>query len=1069
MNLCGVEAARPSRQIISPDGDDAPGIDDKRGSALPSCCGGIIQRCSGPVVERRKVDKNKQRAFKGGAGMARDLHFDLPALADRYKYTPGKTLGILSQAIHLESKQRRAILKIPKKSVPQQDTLGDQVVKDVRQRLEALLKLDHVNVLPLHEACEDARSIYLVYEWPEGGMMLEHLTSFHEDVTEAHLASVARECLAAISAAASFSLHHLDWSLLCIFLGYKDRFSPVKVFGFGLAGVIVPFVTTRKVSRSNKHFYASPELFSDNPKNLSHHKLQACDVWSVGTLVYMLFSGRPPFYGPYKELAERVKKGIYSFGYEFDMVSREVKDAIEKMLSRKVENRPSASDLLKHPFVMKQICARKKEGVVCQDALTKLDQFAKETHCKQTLSRLLADLGLQESMYSELEEKFKQLDLDGNGLIEVNELCEVAATLPDSKDSEAVSKSIAAILKTCDRNENSTVDISEFVSAVVLHLEQNDERLLEKAFEKMDANRDARITKGELFKVLKQYSASLNPEEVTGFVKDMDKDSDQKIDYNEFKHLFPAMKDRDDEAKANLRHIRQSSEDQKKVFATLQKNAEKFVVALKVASGSLAVEYSRMFKAGGNERIIAEKLKDLITLVKDFAGNEEDPNKKAELDRKNGALSGLKMMHRYGTTKDDGLEKLTMKARENESGSGSGSESDHGPRKTVNRNARGNEVEVSNEKDPNENALTVIEDYMIRNWGLKSWNRDAMKKLCNFRRRHLWLGGGDGFSKLRTEIQNQFQACLRLPTGSRVNVAGNEGSDHEHEHEQQEEDHEIDEAHVGVEIKPWTTNSKKYKATKVAMELSGGARITVFGPFEDAEAAQKKFDQLGKQYLYEFHLSDDGTKELVDIEKLIRHKCCRSWLPRLGFWVTELKHSLDEQRVHVHERRKTHLDCIKHVMQTCERVMLSLCDLLCWQEESIRAFAAIEDLCMVPPATKRYLPFRGDLDEDARTPRDEEDVDLMASAEIEKSRSAFFQASQALDDDGGATFGEDNVGLYASQSAANLAASTVGDFQAGGLGRQPLLNRASVRMDHDPKVRQKIADTAKQQAMSMHF
>ena len=60
----------------------------------------------------------------------------------------------------------------------------------------------------------------------------------------------------------------------------------------------------------------------------------------------------------------------------------------------------------------------------------------------------------------------------------------------------------------------------------------------------MDKNGDARVTKKELFTVLRQYSGTVNTEEVSEFVKGTDDDKDEKIDYREFTMLFPQVKGR---------------------------------------------------------------------------------------------------------------------------------------------------------------------------------------------------------------------------------------------------------------------------------------------------------------------------------------------------------------------------------------------------------------------------------------------------------------------------------------------------------------------------------------------
>eukprot|EP00928_Gymnodinium_smaydae_P080628 TRINITY_DN64295_c0_g1_i1.p1 TRINITY_DN64295_c0_g1~~TRINITY_DN64295_c0_g1_i1.p1 ORF type:complete len:1196 (-),score=176.02 TRINITY_DN64295_c0_g1_i1:344-3931(-) len=1064
-----------------------------------------------------KGDKRKsakKHAFEAQQG----IHFDppLPSLDDSYTIVKGAQMGILQCAIHKESRQKRSVLTLAKRNIPPAPP-GEDTSKEVRARLEALLKIDHVNVLTLHEACEDSKCIHLVYDWPEGGMLLGHLTSYHEDVTEAHIASVTREVLAALAAANHFSIHHLDWSLLCLFLGYKHRFSPVKVMGFGLAGVLVPLVTTRKFSRSNKHFYASPELLTENLRHMPHVKQHLCDVWSVGTLVYMLFSGRPPFFGETSEVIERVKRGAFTFGYEFDMISREAKDSIERMLTKKWEFRPNATDLLRYPFMQLQVTAKRKEGVICQDALTKLDKFAQETHCRQTLARLLADLGLQESQYADLEERFKQLDLDGNGVIEVSELCEVAASLPDSKDSEAVSKSIADIIRSCDRNDNSTVDISEFVAAVVLELEQKDERLLIKAFDKMDINRDARITKGELFRVLRQYSNSLEPDEITTFVQDMDKDLDQKIDFNEFKYLFPHVKERAEEVKAAVKEVTTYAEHQKKAFANLQTEIDKFWAKLRMQAASISQEYVKLQKGANNEREVVKKLQGLIDVVKEFAGRPQDleiARAREDMKKHNNHLSGLTMLHKYNKVADasalpDHLSPRAgvgspSSARSGGSPIASGSERDRSPRSdSESPRAR------DGTRSPRDAALgfgkSLAEFFVERFDGKHLKTKKEIEREAFRRRRLLWLGLGEGCSHVRfamrfaettqqhvvlgsrnrnlrqhylkeSDLDNEDAEAPvdmsphRAHTGGGGSYAHGHRGHHDHEdgvspqqkHKKHDDGSSSDEdmKREFGDIVPWA-NSKKLKGVKHAMELAKGPEIKFWGKYTNARQVRREYEQIGIRLLDEVSMrhDDHAADILVDLTKLIRYKCLRSWAPRFEIWKDTLKYAMDESKVHLHERRNLHLTCIKHATQTVERILFSTADFLVCQEEAFWGLWAIEDLLRPGPVSGRFLPYRGDVDENARTPRDEEDAEQLAPDEFEiKASMAASLAASGQINASVAESVEDHDGIMQSQqshSHANLTvAGTAMTAMGTGLHHQKLrMNRTNVRSQQhrDPK------------------
>ena len=129
-------------------------------------------------------------------------------------------------------------------------------------------------------------------------------------------------------------------------LEHDKDFHAIKIIDFGPA--IIHHSDEPLTEVLGTPFYMAPEVINKSYSS-------KCDIWSCGVMACILVSGIPPFTGAdSNEIMESVCEGKISFEDEvWSDVSGECKDFITQLLTYKAEDRPSAAEVLKHPWITK--------------------------------------------------------------------------------------------------------------------------------------------------------------------------------------------------------------------------------------------------------------------------------------------------------------------------------------------------------------------------------------------------------------------------------------------------------------------------------------------------------------------------------------------------------------------------------------------------------------------------------------------------------------------------------------------------------------------------------------------
>ena len=126
-------------------------------------------------------------------------------------------------------------------------------------------------------------------------------------------------------------------------VGQDDQ---LKLIDFGLS---VDENTNTIGDITGTPYYLSPEMAEGKDKITGK-----CDVWALGIMLYAMLTNEFPFDGNnLQDMMTTIKKGVFAMPSH---LSPNCKDLLKKMLKTSAFMRISASEIIKHPWIVKNRC-----------------------------------------------------------------------------------------------------------------------------------------------------------------------------------------------------------------------------------------------------------------------------------------------------------------------------------------------------------------------------------------------------------------------------------------------------------------------------------------------------------------------------------------------------------------------------------------------------------------------------------------------------------------------------------------------------------------------------------------
>mmetsp|Transcript_5722 Transcript_5722/g.6134 ORF Transcript_5722/g.6134 Transcript_5722/m.6134 type:complete len:474 (+) Transcript_5722:35-1456(+) len=440
-------------------------------------------------------------------------------IEDNYKFDIKKdklgegTYGNVIKGYTKEGNNPRAIKVIPKSKVKNPERF--------KLEIEIMRHLDHPNIMKLYETFEDPRHVYLVMDLCTGGELFDRIIDKGR-LSEAEARNVFLQIMRALFYCHSNKICHRDLKPENLVFDQKDG-ENLKLIDFGMAAKFR--VGDKLTKKLGTPYYIAPEVINRNYD-------EKCDVWSCGVIMYIMLCGYPPFHGDSDdEILKKIQSGKFqfegpSYAKVWTKISPEAKEVITQMLTLDHTKRPSALEILQHPWIQKNV----NKEPIDTEVLTNLSAFSAKSKLKQAILEFIAVYVTSENEKKKLEETFRSLDKDNNGTLSYDELVEGFTLITGSK--EIAIQQAQTTLERADFDKSGVIDYSEFVVAAMSQEKLLSKTKIEEAFKRFDKNGDGYIERAELSAVL--GGVEIDEEQWQKIINDCDTDKDGKISYEEF-------------------------------------------------------------------------------------------------------------------------------------------------------------------------------------------------------------------------------------------------------------------------------------------------------------------------------------------------------------------------------------------------------------------------------------------------------------------------------------------------------------------------------------------------------